>query len=128
MVELTLPTLTEMKKGQTVTIPVSVKAASPFRSAVLGLKFDSAKLAVRSVTFGDVFGSSFAGRTVTPFINQNGKMFVSLALENGEAPMLTGIVAYVQLEALADGVPAVTLERDVLNFMSAQGKVFQVKF
>jgi general secretion pathway protein D len=126
--ELSMPAMTAMKLGQTMKIPVSVRSASAFRSAVLGLKFDSSKLAVRSVTFGDVFGADVAGQAATPFLNQNGKMFVSLSMAKGEAPISSGILAYVEIEALADGVPQITLEKDVLNFLTAEGRNFQVRF
>lgn len=126
--ELSLPAMTAMKQGQTMKVPVTVKSASAFRSAVLGLKFDSSKLAVKSVTFGDVFGADVAGQAATPFLNQNGKMFVSLSMAKGEAPISSGILAYVEIEALADGVPQITLEKDVLNFLTAEGRNFQVRF
>jgi general secretion pathway protein D len=47
--------LRSMKAGEKVKIPVMVKSAGPFRSAVLGLKFDDKRLAVRSVMYGEVF-------------------------------------------------------------------------
>jgi hypothetical protein len=126
--ELMLPALTDMKQGQVQKIPVTVKAGSTFRSAVLGLKFDSTKLAIKSVTFGDVFGSDLAGQSATPFVNEKGKMYVSLSMAKGAAPTSAGVLAYVEVEALADGVPQITLERDILNFLTAEGRNFQVKF
>ncbi|MDI1241584.1 MAG: secretin N-terminal domain-containing protein [bacterium] len=128
-VELSLPSFfKEMKRGDKVTIPVMVKSSASFRSAMLGLKFDPEKIAVRTVTFGDVFGELSAAKTVTPYLNQGGKMFVSLSLENGVAPSSFGILAYVEIEALSDGKPMITLEKEALNFLSADGKTFAVKF
>lgn len=117
-----------LKVGEKAKIQVMVNASSPFRSAVLGLKFDSTKLAVRSVTFGDVFGTSLANTAVTPFLNQNGKMYVSLSLPEGFAKANSGVLAYIEVEALADGTPALTLEKDVLNFLAPDGKTFALKF
>nr|HQU93683.1 secretin N-terminal domain-containing protein [Pyrinomonadaceae bacterium] len=85
--ELSLPSFfREMKRGDKLTIPVMVKSSSLFRSATLGLNFDPEKIAVRTVTFGDVFGESNAAKTANPYLNKDGKMFVSLSLESGVAP------------------------------------------
>jgi hypothetical protein len=80
------------------------------------------------VTFGDVFGELNASKTVTPYLNQGGKMFVSLSLENVVAPSSFGILAYVEIEALSDGRPVISLEKEALNFLSAEGKTFAVKY
>ncbi|HEX6279359.1 MAG TPA: secretin N-terminal domain-containing protein [Pyrinomonadaceae bacterium] len=127
--ELSLPTFfKEMKRGEKTIIPVMVKSSSSFRAAVLGISFDPSMVAVRSVTFGDVFGESLANTIANPFLNQNGKMFVNLSLDKGVAPGSFGILAYVEIEALSDGKPSIKLEKDVLNFLSAEGKNFAVKF
>jgi general secretion pathway protein D len=127
-VEVKLPAVPAMKAGERTRIAVAVNAGAPFRSAVLGLRFDPAKVAVRSVAYGDVFGTTVANTAAPPFLNQNGKMFVSLSVANGEAPAATGTLAFVEIEALADGVPEILLEKDVLNFLTADGKNFSVKF
>ncbi|MGD9628451.1 MAG: secretin N-terminal domain-containing protein [Pyrinomonadaceae bacterium] len=127
--ELSIPSfLKEMKAGEKRIVPVMIKSSGAFRSAVLGLNFDASKLAVRSVVFGDVFGEAMVNSPAVPFLNQGGKMFVSLSLKDGVAPGSFGILAYVEIEALADCKPSITLEKDVLNFLSADGKNFAVKF
>jgi general secretion pathway protein D len=127
--ELSLPSFfKEMKRGEKAMIPVMVKSTAAFRSAVVGLKFDPALVAVRSVSYGDVFGESMANTLANPFLNQGGKMFVNLSLDKGAAPGSFGILAYIEIEALSDGKPAIQLEKDVLNFLSADGKTFAVKF
>ncbi|MDQ3063415.1 MAG: hypothetical protein M3R14_11245, partial [Acidobacteriota bacterium] len=123
-----LPTLSEMKKGERTKFAVMIKSATEFRSAVLGLKFDPAKVAVRAVSFGDVFGASLVQTTVTPFLNQNGKMFVSLSSAKEVAEISSGILAYVEIEALADGKPEIFFDADALNMLTADGKNFAVKF
>lgn len=120
--------LAEMKAGEKVKVPIIVKSSAPFRSAVLGLKFDPAKVAVRSVVLGDVFGMSAANTVASPFINQGGKMYVSLELPDKTLSGISGVLAFVEIEALADGKPAISLERDVLNFLAANGKNFVVRF
>ena len=127
--EISLPSFfKEMKIGEKAIIPVMVKSSAAFRSAVLGMKFDSSKIAIRKVTFGDVFGETMAGQTIDPFKNNDGKMFVSLSMKDGVAPGSFGILAYVEIEALADVKPQILLEKDVLNFLSVDGKNFAVKF
>ncbi len=120
--------LPEMKKGERTKIAVTVNNSAPFQSSVLGVKFDGAKLAVRSVQLGDVFGTSLANTAVSPFLNQNGKMFVSLAVPSGSVQGGSGILAYIEVEALADTKPEIAFEKDVLNFLTADGKNFTVKF
>lgn len=123
-----LPTLSEMKAGEKTKLAVMVKSAAAFRSAVLGLKFDSTKVAVRAVSYGDVFGASLTQTAAAPFLNQNGKMYVSLAAGKDTAQNTSGVLAYVEIEALTDGKPAIAFDSDVTMMMTADGKNFAVKF
>jgi hypothetical protein len=127
-VELKLADIPMMKAGEKVRIPVMVKSPGAFRSAVLGLRFDDKKVAVRSVIYGDIFGMGIANTTVTPFLNQNGKMFVSLNSGDKTVSGTDGVLAFVEIEALADGRPDVVLEKEVLNFLAADGRNLGVKF
>jgi general secretion pathway protein D len=129
MAEITLPGfIKQMKAGEKTIVPVMVKSTAGFRSAVLGLKFDPAKVAVRAVSYGDVFGETMANTAASPFLNQGGKMFVSLSLKDGVAPGMFGILAYVEIEALADGKPALTVEKDTMSVLTGDGKNFALKF
>lgn len=129
VVELTLATdVPEMKAGERRKIPVFVKSSGAFRSAVLGLRFDEKKVAVRSVLFGDVFGMGVANTVAAPFLNQGGKMFVSLSLPDKAVASPQGVLAFVEIEALTDGKVQIDLEKDVLNFLAADGKNFSIKF
>jgi general secretion pathway protein D len=119
--------LSEMKTGEKMKIAVTVKSAQAFRSAVLGLSFDDKKLAVRSVSFGDVFGG-IANTTVPPFLNQNGKMFVELASPKNAAESLAGTLAFIEIEALSDGKPEISFVRDMMNVLTSDGKNFAVKY
>ena len=126
--ELQLPaSLPELKAGEKTKIAVMVKSSSAFRSAVLGLRFDDKKLAVRSVSFGDIFGTPTANTAVLPFLNEKGKMFVSLSLPHGTVATQSGVLAIVEIEALADGKVEISLEKDVLNLLAADGKFFAIK-
>ncbi len=120
-----MPTL---KKGDKAKIAIMVNSSAAFRSAMLGLKFDAAKLSVTSVAFGDVYGPALANNPTTPFLNQNGKMYVSLPMPQGSVLSNTGILAFIEIEALTDGQTAIEFERDALNFLNAEGKNLKVKF
>lgn len=127
--ELVLPaSMPELKRGDKVKIPVSVIGTALFRSAVLGLKFDGTKLAVRSVSYGDIFGADAVKTPVAPFINKDGKMFVSLSLPSGSALSASGVLAVVEIEALADGKVELSLEKDVISFVAPDGKNVAIKF
>jgi general secretion pathway protein D len=123
-----LPTLSEMKTGEKVKLAVMVKSATAFRSAVVGLKFDAAKVAVRTVSYGDVFGAGTAQTAATPFMNQNGRMYVNLSSPKDVAENSSGILTYIEIEALADGKPEISFVADVLNMLSADGKNFTLNF
>ncbi len=118
----------ELKAGEKAKIAIMVNSSAEFRSALLGLKFDPEKLAIRSVAFGDVFGPALANNPVAPFLNQNGKMFVSLAMPSGTALNMTGILAFIEIEALADGQAQIDLEKDALNLLNSEGKNIAIRF
>ncbi len=123
-----LPTLSEMKRGEKTKLAVMVQSGSSFRSAVLGLKFDASRVAVRTVGLGDVFGRELANTPLTPFLNQDGKMFVSLSTDKDVAQNSSGILAYIEIEALTDGKPDISFDADILNFLTADGRTFSVKY
>ncbi len=123
-----LQNLPQMKAGEKTKIAVMIESATAFRSAVLGMKFDDKKLAIRAVSYGEVFGNAMAQTAAKPFLNQNGKMFVSLSSAQETSRNSSGILAYIEVEALADGQPEITLDREVLNFLTADGKNFSIKY
>jgi Type II secretory pathway, component PulD len=123
-----LSALPEMKAGEKAKVAVLIKTAVPFRSAVLGLKFDPAKVAVRGVQFGDVFGSGIAHTSQTPFLNLNGKMYVSLSSEKDVSASGSGIMAYIEIESLSPGVPQIALDTEIMNVLTVDGKTFELKY
>ena len=118
----------ELKAGERTKITVMLNGNSPFNSAVLGLKFDAKKLAVRSVTLGDAFGTNAVNTPMTPFLNQNGKTYVSLVAKDGGSSQTSGVLAYIEVEALVDGVPEIAFDQDLINLLTSDGKNFAVKF
>ena len=119
--------LAEMKAGEKVKIPVIIQGSSAFRSGVIGIKYDDKRVALRSISFGDVFGASLANTAATPFLNQNGKMYVSLSAKDEAGATADGTLAFIEIEMLVDGRPKVSFDRDVLNFLTTDGKNFQVR-
>jgi hypothetical protein len=105
-----------------------MEATSVFRSAVVGLRFDEKLLSVRSVGFGDIFGPALANAAVKPFLNQNGRMFVSFSHPDGAVESSNGTIAFIEIEALKDGVPALSFEKEVFNVLTADGKNFTIVF
>jgi general secretion pathway protein D len=123
-----MPKFSELKAGEKTKIAVMVRSATPFRSGVLGLRFDDSKVAIRTVEFGDVFGSTLAQTPAKPFINQGGKMYVTLSSPTDVAQNSSGILAYVEIEALVDGTPDITFEADMVTILSASGENFLIRF
>jgi len=117
-----------MKTGEKFKLPIYIDAGDKFRTATLGLTFDDSKVAVRAVQFGDIFGSKLVSTDTLPFLNQSGKMYVSLATPEESVESGSGILAYVEIEALADGKPVISFSKDVLNLQTAKGKNFIITF
>jgi general secretion pathway protein D len=119
--------LAEMKAGEKAKIPIIIQGDGKIMSAVVGLKFDDKKLVVRSVSYGDIFPAN-ANMQATPFLNQNGKLYVSLIVKDDKAVAANGVLAFIEIEALADGRPVITFERDVMNLLSADSRAFALRF
>ncbi|HRJ87107.1 MAG TPA: secretin N-terminal domain-containing protein [Pyrinomonadaceae bacterium] len=123
-----LAEIPDLKAGQRIKLPVLITGSDPFGSAVLGLRFDEKLMAVRSVAYGDVFGGAMSGTEIQPFLNQGGRTFVSLTASKGLRTGLSGTLAVIEFEALADGTPTVNFDKDVLNILGTDGKNFLVRF
>lgn len=115
-----------LKVGERAKIAVVIDGGTLFNSAVLGFKYDSKKLAVRSISLGGAFGESADGTMATPFLNQGGKTFVSLIAKDGVSTG-NGVLAFVEVEALADGQPMIEFDRDMMNLMTVDGQRVAVR-
>ncbi|HEX2640257.1 MAG TPA: cohesin domain-containing protein, partial [Pyrinomonadaceae bacterium] len=128
-VSISLPSeLPTLKPGERTKIAVTASNSAAFRSAVLGLRYDSSKFAVRSIEYGDIFGAGAANKAAMPFLNENGKTNVSFSLPEGTVAAGNGILAYVEIEAISEGRPQITFDKDVMNFLTAEGRNFAVSF
>ncbi|MBX3283148.1 MAG: hypothetical protein KF756_11795 [Acidobacteria bacterium] len=116
-----LAPIVAMKTGEKARVAIAFSSPEAFRSAVMGIRYDPTKVAVRSISLGDAFGAK-ADSAVVPFMNADGKTYFSMIAADGLAVSQTGVIAYIDIEALADGVPQVDLDSDVLNLMTADGR------
>ncbi len=126
-IELRLGTeLAEMKAGEKIRVPVVMQGGDVFRTATMGMKFDPAKLAVRAVSYGDVFGV-IANTPAMPFLNDKGKLYVTLTASDDKGLIPTGTLAFIEIEALVPGKPQIDFDRDMFYFQTAQGKNLALK-
>lgn len=119
--------LPEMKAGEKLRVPVLANGDGMFRTATMGLTYDPAKLAIKAVTYGDIFGQR-ASMAANPFLNEKGKLYVTFTTEEEKGSAPSGIFAYIEIEALTNGKPEIGFDRDIFNFLTAQGKILNVKF
>jgi general secretion pathway protein D len=118
-----------LKTGQRATVSVLIKSDASFNSAVLALKFDSKKLAVKKVSFGDVFGKSLTEKEVTPFFNSNGNLYATLTSESIVKIDGDDVLAYVEIEALIDGTPDISFIPNMFTMTDIEsGRSFALSF
>lgn len=118
--------LPAMKAGERVRLPINISSTGSFRSAVIGLRFDAAEVAVRRIVYGDIFGTTQEGVEASPFLNSNGRTYVTLTAPDGIVSALAGTVIFVEVEALKDGQPVINFDPDILNLLTSDGKNFSV--
>ncbi len=118
--------LPPMTRGTKVVIPVIVDSASAFRLAIMALKYDAQKLAIRSITYGDIFGAPQAKTAAAPYLNKGGKTFV--ALTSTSTVNESGVIAYIEVEALADGIHELAFDGEAMNMISSEGANFVLNF
>lgn len=123
-----LPGVREMKAGEKTRIAVIVNSKDSFRSAVLGLRFDDSKLRVKGVGLGNVFGDNSVYEKAKPFFNEDGKMYVSLSSAKEVSQNSSGVLAYVEIEALVEGKHEINFDREIMNFLTSSGVNFDLKY
>ncbi len=120
-------TIPMMKKGDTFRLPVFVKSVSMFQSAVLGVRYMSASVRIKSVTLGDVFGTA-DGTAVNPFLDEGGRTYVTLSPQNGTAQNPSGILAWIEVEALDDGKFSLEFDSENTSLLTPAGRAFRIAF
>jgi general secretion pathway protein D len=119
--------LPQMKTGDKARVAVIIKTSTPFRSAILGLAFNPSKLAIRSIQLGDIFGSQIAKTEIAPFFNLNGKTFVALSPNKDVMISESGVLAYIEIEALSEGIPEIAFAPEIMNILTNDGRTFELK-
>jgi general secretion pathway protein D len=118
--------LPEMTKGTKMIVPVLVKSAADFRLAILALKYDDQKLAVRAINYGEIFGVQQSKSSAAPYLNKGGRTFVALTSSTSVGE--SGVMAYIEIEALADGKPQLSFDGEAMNMLSLSGANFALNF
>jgi hypothetical protein len=108
-------------------VPVMIKASTAFKLGVLSLNFDSSKVIVRQVLHGDIFGANLVNTVANPFLNSNGMLTVSFA-PTLQPNATSGILAYLEIEALKAGKPEFKFDGDAMRFAAGNGKSFRLGF
>lgn len=126
--EFKLGALGKMRKGEKKIIPIQIKALSPFRLAVLSMGFDSNQLAVRQVFYGDIFGTDMAKTPTAPSVNSNGMLVMSLLAASGNLPTGSGVLTYIEVEALQDTSTEMRFDANSVNVVGVSGENFNLRF
>ncbi|HNQ14903.1 MAG TPA: hypothetical protein PKM58_05020, partial [Pyrinomonadaceae bacterium] len=73
-------------------------------------------------------GAQSSGKEVIPFLNQNGKTFVNLQSSLDTAENASGILAYVEVEALVDGRHDFSFDPEIMTMLTNDGVSIGLKF
>jgi general secretion pathway protein D len=122
------PDMRAMKAGEKMQVSIIVNSNASMTSAILALHFDSKKLAVRNIIYGDMFGTNLANKQAKPFINSNGKMYVTLSGEKEISVGGSDVLAFIEIESLVDGTPEIKFNTELTNILSENGGNFLVKY
>ena len=113
-----------MRVGERRRLKLLLKTDAPLGLLAVSLRFDPSRLAVRSVTRGDLAGPSDAAFTHSA--NADGHLLVSVTPSSAAAPLTgVGVLFVVEVEALAGGANPFSLTADDVHVIAADGrKVF----
>ncbi len=54
-------------------------------------------------------------------------MYVALSPSKDVLVSESGILAYIEVEALSQGIPEISFEPDIINVLTADGQTFELK-
>ncbi len=110
--------------GDRRRLKLLLKTDAPLGLLAVSMRFDPTRMAVRSVSRGDLAGPSAAAFThsATP----DGHLLVSVSATDAAAPLTgVGVLFVVEVEALAAGAAPYALTADDVHVIAADGrKVF----
>src|SRR5688572_4845638 len=106
-----------MKAGETKQFAIELKSHVPLSMAVIGLKFDPKVVKVRAVTAGPLLTANKS--SIIPSIDPNGVCLISVSGRAGSGAIQgSGTLLLVEVEAVADGVPGFTFDKEVMNIVA----------
>jgi general secretion pathway protein D len=100
--ELKTMPLGALRAGEKRRVAVMVKSPLALRMAVLSLGFDAAKIVVKGVKYGDVFGTEMVNKDAPPFAVSNGTLITTLPTAQNKLTQGVGVLVYLDIEALSD--------------------------
>jgi len=109
-----------MRTGEKARIAVTYDTLASIRAAGFGLRYDPATVAVRSLSYGDDLGIK-ANTPLLPQRNAGGRTFVNFLCPDAANVTGQGTLAYIEIEALADGRPQIAFDTDMVNMLNADG-------
>lgn len=109
---------TALKAGETKQFAIELKSQVPLALAVVALKFDPKVVKVRSVTAGSLLSATKS--SIIPSIDPNGLCLISVSGRAGSGAIQgAGTLLLIEVEALADGAPLFTLDKEAMNIMAS---------
>ena len=117
-----VPESREMRVGERRQLRLLLKTDAPLGLVSFSLRFDPRVLAVRSFVHGPLFARASDGaltQTVTP----EGFALISVAPAAGVPPLTgAGVLLLIEVEALAAGADALTLNAEDVHVVAADGR------
>jgi general secretion pathway protein D len=106
-----------MKAGETKQFAIELKSHVPLALAVVALKFDPKVVKVRSVNAGSLFSASKP--SIIPSIDPTGLCLISVSGRAGAGAIQgAGTLLLIEVEAVADGVPVFTFDKEAMNIVA----------
>jgi general secretion pathway protein D len=115
---LFLPEVKTLKAGERAKFQVLIESDTSFNSAVLALGFDPKKIAIRKVSYGEVFGKNLTEQEAKPYFNAGGKMYATLSTESLTKIEGNDVLAYIEIEALVAGKPELSFISNMFTLIN----------
>jgi general secretion pathway protein D len=126
---LLMPEQQEMKVGEKRRVMVFLKTDAPVGLVTATLRFDPRLLAVRTVSQGMLTTDATKAPVLTQSVDPSGVLLVSVSPAAGAQPLTgEGLLLIIEVEALATGSPALTLDADKLHLIASDGRGIRARF
>jgi general secretion pathway protein D len=126
---LLMPEQQDMKVGEKRRVMVFLKTDAPVGLMTATLRFDPRALAVRSVSQGMLTTDSTKAPVLTQSVDPSGVLLVSVSPASGAQPLTgEGLLLIIEVEALATGSPALTVDADKLHLIASDGRSIRTRF